>query len=107
MLLTGTARRTSARRAGLNSAGGFTDTKGPESCCSSDLLYLRVYSSSYSGFQVFVRTNVYGTIISMPSNKADRARGWIARAICGLCRGDELWPAQSRFSEEPASSAAT
>src|SRR5713101_2893553 len=62
MLLTAAARRTSAHRAGLNSAGVFTDTKSPESCCTSDLLYLRVYGNSYPTFQVFVRTNVCSTI---------------------------------------------
>ena len=59
MLLTAAARRTSARRARLNSAGGVIDTIGPERCCSSDLLYLRVYGSSYLEFQVIVRDKIY------------------------------------------------
>src|SRR5712691_206366 len=53
MLLTAAARRTSARRAEYPR---FIVTKGPECCCSSEPLYLGIYSNSYPVFQVFVGT---------------------------------------------------
>jgi hypothetical protein len=59
MLLTAAARRTSARRTGLNSAGALLTLKVQKVAVLRTFSYLKVYGNSYPEFQVIVRDKIY------------------------------------------------